>query len=128
MHIEECGRRNARKHCALFYLFMEGEQKEAPDLAHRETCLVGFLSPSHKESVASEPVASDREAAVSLGERSSSSARQAGSQPRADQEAPRPPTCYRGALKGLRTAGFFWLLCAVNTQIVTDNSRSIRLQ
>lgn len=36
MHIEECGRRNARKHCALFYLFIEGEQKEAPDLAQRK--------------------------------------------------------------------------------------------
>lgn len=94
----------------------------------KETCLVGFLSPSHKESVESEPVALDRKAAVSLGERSSSSARQAGRHPRADQENPCSLTCYRGALKGLRTAGFFWLLRAVNTQIVADDSRSIPLQ
>lgn len=76
----------------------------------------------------SEPVALDREAAVSLGERSSSSARQAGRQPRADQENTRPLTCYLGILKGLRIASFFWLLRAVNTEIVADNSRSIPLQ
>lgn len=43
MHIEECGRRNARKHCALFYLFIAGEQKEAPDLAHRERNMLGWF-------------------------------------------------------------------------------------
>lgn len=76
----------------------------------KKTCLVGSLSPACKERVGREPVALGREAAVSLGEMSSSSARQAGKQPRADQENHPPPNCYHGTLKGLRMADLLLLL------------------
>ena len=117
--------------CVLLILYSKKESRKRHLTLHteRETGLVGFLFPTCKERVGREPVALGREAAVSLGETSSGSARQAGKRPRAERENRPPPTCYYGALKGLRMAGFLVAMCSQRTskQIVADNSGSIPL-
>ena len=112
--------------CILRILF-SNKRKKRHLIWHteEETCFVGSLSLTCEERVGREPVALDWEAAASLGEMSSSSARQAGRQPRAEKENHPPPCCYRGTLKGLRMADFYG--CYVqpeNKQIVADNSRN----
>ena len=66
--------------CILRILF-SNKRKKRHLIWHteEETCFVGSLSLTCEERVGREPVALDREAAASLGEMSSSSARQAGS-------------------------------------------------
>lgn len=114
--------------CIILYSEKESRKRHLTWHTEKETCLAGFLSPACKERVGREPGTLGREAAVSPGETGSSSARQAGRQPRADQENHPPPSCYCGTLKGLRMADFSG--CYVqpeNKQIVADNSKSIPL-
>lgn len=87
MHTQEYGSWDAGKHHAMHFTCLFSKRSRKKHLswcAERERCLVGFLSPICKEGVGGEPAALGGEAAVSLGEMSSGSARRAGTQPRTD--------------------------------------------
>lgn len=104
--------------CIFLILFLEKKSRKRHLTWHteKETCLVCSLPPTCEERVRRESVALAREAAVSLGEMSSSSARQAGRQPRAAKENHPPPSCYRGTPPGVKDGRFFCLLCAAREQ------------
>lgn len=111
----EYGSGDPRKHLAMqFYLFFSQRRVERDTwpgtLRRKHAWLAPFLQPVRKglgRSLWFE--------AISLGEMNSSSAKQAGKQPRADKENPPSPSCYRETLKGLRMAGFLVALCSQRT-------------